>query len=172
MITALLHTVTISFSVVAVSRSGSAVCVFPSNRDTKDQLLLLEAIKTTYRCVVSFMFMALRWQGHMMVWAKKKSCKMPCIAWSGNKTKGLLSKPMHAHWAEDLAFCRSVVHHQDWEPATDRVWFRQMDGQTCVVCCKEGRTTEWNFTAGFEIMAKPHPSVCRLIKNTGTKLCI
>lgn len=66
-------------------------------------------------------------------------------AWSGNKTKGSLSNAVHAHWTEDLAFRPSAVHHQDQEPATDRVWFGQMDCQTRVVCCWEGQTAVWNF---------------------------
>lgn len=83
------------------------------------------------------------------------------VAWGEKVTgcnvgPGVETKPnaVHARWTEDLAFRPSAVHHQDQEPATDRVWFGQMDGQTCVVCCWEGQAAVWNFTTGFEIITQ------------------
>ncbi len=154
MITALLHTVdTISFPLKWQSPDLAVQCVFFHQAVTRklrhNYLRLSKQPTDAWR--PSCLWIRddkVRWRSE-----RRKSCRMPCSAWSGNKTKGLLSKPVHAHWAEDLAFRPSAVHHQDREPATDRVWFRQMDGQTRVVCCREGRTV-WNFTAGFETITQ------------------
>lgn len=112
---------------------------------------VLEASITTYRSLVSFMFMAERWQGQM-TWVEEKVAG--CCVGPGVESKGLLSETVHACWTQDLASRPCAVHHQGQEPATDRVWFGQMDGRTRVVCCWEGQTTVWNFTTGFEIIAQ------------------
>lgn len=71
------------------------------------------------------------------------------------KPKGCCLNPVHAHWAEYLAPRPSAVHHQDGELAADRVWFRQMDGQTRVVCCPRRSDSSvklyrrlWNHNSG------------------------
>lgn len=96
------------------------------------------------------MVTAQRSQGHM-TWVQKRV--------AGSRVgPGVEGKPKGCCRGQDLAFLPSAVHHQGQEPATDRVRFGQMDGQTRVVCLRRSGSSvkfyQWLWSASFYSLIK------------------